>query len=70
MLSKRQITKALIGLRECIDWSAPLLFACNSQIFLTTWDLAYRLIFKTNILPKMGISSLENSADPDHLDAA
>ena len=27
ILSSKQITKALISLRECAGWSAPLLFA-------------------------------------------
>ena len=32
-LSNKQITKALIRLRGCTGWSAPLLFACNMPGF-------------------------------------
>ena len=28
ILSRKRITKALISLRECAGWSAPLLFVC------------------------------------------
>ena len=33
-LSNKRILKALIRLRECTDWSAPLLFACNMPGFV------------------------------------
>ena len=33
LLSNKQITKALIRLRGCTVWSAPLLFACNMPGF-------------------------------------
>ena len=33
LLSNKQITKALIRLRGCTGWSAPLLFACNMPGF-------------------------------------
>ena len=36
ILSKMLITKALISLRECAGWSAPLLFANPEEGFLAT----------------------------------
>ena len=36
ILSKQRITKALIRLRGCAGWSAPLLFACGKTGFLMT----------------------------------
>ena len=33
ILSKKQITKALIGLCECAAWSAPLIFANHKDPF-------------------------------------
>ena len=37
ILSKQRITKALIRLRGCAGWSAPLLFAYGNTGFLMTW---------------------------------
>ena len=37
ILSRRQTTKALIRLRGCAGWSAPLLFAYGKKRFLMKW---------------------------------
>ena len=34
IISNKQLTKALIKLHECTDWSAPLLFAQSDDRFL------------------------------------
>ena len=43
-LSNKQITKALIRLCWCTDWSAPLLYACNMKGFLTLRPIIIMLL--------------------------
>ena len=45
VLSKKRITKALISLRRCAGWSAPLLFAKpRRQAFLRRGDVGAQLL--------------------------
>ena len=48
--SKKQITKALIRLRECAGWSAPVLFAnAQRQVFLRRGPYSVRTENSVNL---------------------
>ena len=54
ILSKKRITKALIRLRECAGWSAPVLFANHRrQVFSRRGPIILRLCNPNNAFDKI-----------------
>ena len=62
ILSNKPITKALIRLRGCAGWFAPLLFANHQRQVFSRRCLIL-------IMVNSDISLLEDSVDPDQLDS-
>ena len=77
ILSKTQITKALIRLHRCAGWSAPLLFANPEDSFLASRPICrinlklfvyYLLITPTNSLdPNQAPQNVGTDLDPNCL---
>ena len=66
ILPRNRITKALISLRGCTGWSAPLLFASPPKtVFLASWPIYCRRLNPCPAEP--GFIFFENIVDQDQL---